>query len=71
MQLKNGDENGEKSREEMGMLHNPLAAQVVGESQKHHQKLWQWKLKQESTGLKALTESWYKETKARIKLQLP
>ena len=36
MQFKNGDEDGEKSREEMGMLHNPLAAQVVSESQKHH-----------------------------------
>lgn len=33
MQLKTGDEDGEKSREEMGMLHNPPAAQVAGESQ--------------------------------------
>lgn len=38
MQLKNGDEDGEKSREEMGMQHNPPAAQVAGQSQKRHRK---------------------------------
>lgn len=38
MQLKNEDEDGEKSREEMGMQHDSPAAQVVDESQKHHCK---------------------------------
>lgn len=44
----------EKSREEMGMLHNPLAAQVVGESQKHHRKPDSESLSKKATGLKAL-----------------
>ena len=34
--LKNEEEDGEKSTEEMGMKHDSPAAQVVGESKKYH-----------------------------------